>query len=677
MKFDINGLMQNPLVLEALKAAPSSGIESVFAARVTDNVVSALRSGKGRDFESACLALGASVFALSPDNPHPLTALKKVSAEQALKASAFRVYEILQDTFTHDFSVERMFTEEGDRKGSLVGVTDPNLIMQTIVAHYAEQAAKRSPFGYRYSSDDDDDDRYNTQDGGSGINVIIDLTNKKVAPVEGLVQTTVQAGNYDSKGNRSNVEYTINVQALRESLAVEGLPGMDSNEVTIIDNTPVKGSIATVTNAANKASLCIRWPNSRFGEINTKGKLTPRETLRKDDTIREEAFVEGANIFSLKEDDPVRVYVETCYGYTPKSNKTFTATRRMLHERITKMINDPDSSQFIAPAFLQNMAYRDVTDEAGNVTRVPCLAITNIKSVYDPSSSSMIGLEGQDALDNHWHKVVVEFNEQHGGEGVQKVLDISSASNTTAEDKAITLPATREACQMGSGNRYKCVVCGKEVKKNGLKQHKPTKLPEGMDANYPGVDNVDGILSSEKYRNSWMCGTCADSLLKQHEAAVKAFRANKQASEAAAAEEEKLLSEGIEAEQQLNAAKELVTKREEEAKKIGEALGNVPEYAAQAVEDAKFNLQQAETRYHSINVKLAGASNKSKAIANGSAIPLPPAPASVKPASKPLGTNLGDAMKATANQAKIISTGERKLTSKERRMQRRAAKAGK
>ena len=92
MRFDILGLMQNDMVTKALGEAKASNMESAFAGTVVKNVVNNMDSYRNTaKLEEACTALGASVFALSPDNPFELTALQRVSAEQALKASAFTV----------------------------------------------------------------------------------------------------------------------------------------------------------------------------------------------------------------------------------------------------------------------------------------------------------------------------------------------------------------------------------------------------------------------------------------------------------------------------------------------------------------------------------------------------------------------------------------------------------
>ena len=642
MRFDILGLMQNDMVTKALGEAKASNMESAFAGTVVKNVVNNMDSYRNTaKLEEACTALGASVFALSPDNPFELTALQRVSAEQALKASAFTVYEILRNVFTHDNAVEKMFKKDGDMEG----VTDPNLIMQAIVAHYAEQASKRSPFFVTY--DDDDDRRFNTQSGGAGVAMVIDLVNKKVAPIEGMQQATVG-------------DLVINVNATRDKLSLTGMPGQDANEVTIIVGDTRNGLFSNVTSASGKSLMCPRWPNSRYGELNSKGKLIPRESLTMDDIISDSFIMPSSWDLSQIGDDQrdfnILSYLRTRYGYKVDKANPFNATRRQLHERITSLTNDPGSDLFIPPAFMQNMVYRE---EGGN--KIPCLAITQIKSVYDPKASNIIGIEGADVIQKTWEREVLLFNEQHGGEGVSKVLDLDNKPTGDGEQK---FPISRESCQVGSGNRYKCGVCGKEVKKNALKQHKPKKLPDGMARDYPGV------ADSVKYEDSWMCGTCCDSLLKQRESAVKAFSTTKQEADKAKAEEEKLLAEGIAAEAEVTKAKDDLEAQNLAIETLKDLGKEVPKVLLDHKETLVFNLQEAETKFHAIEVRMKGAGNKATALNNGAAIALPPAP---KAAS---GTNLGEAIsKATANKAAVISRPATKNNKKPNRHERRAAAA--
>lgn len=640
MRFDILGLMQNELVKKALAEAKASSMETTFADIVVGKVNSNIDL---MALERASTALAASVFALSPNNPFELTDLQRVSAENALKASAFRVHELLKNTFKHDHAIEKKFKEGGD----MVGITDPALIMQSIVAHYAEKAAQSSVFGYRNRSWGDDDECYNTQSGGAGVAMVIDLVNKKVAPIEGMQQATVG-------------DLVINVNATRDKLSLTGMPGQDANEVTIIVGDTRNGLFSNVTSASGKSLMCPRWPNSRYGELNSKGKLIPRESLTMDDIVSDSFIMPSSWDLSQIGDDQrdfnILSYLRTRYGYKVDKANPFNATRRQLHERITSLTNDPGSDLFIPPAFMQNMVYRE---EGGN--KIPCLAITQIKSVYDAKASNIIGLEGADVIQKTWEREVLLFNEQHGGEGVSKVLDLD---NKPANDGEQKLPISRESCQVGSGNRYKCGVCGKEVKKNALKQHKPKKLPEGMANDYPGV------ADSVKYEDSWMCGTCCDSLLKQRESAVKAFSTTKQEADKAKAEEEKLLAEGIAAEAEVIKAKDELEAQNLAIETLKDKGVEVPKVLLDHKETLVFNLQEAETKFHALDVRIKGVGNKATALNNGAAIALPPAP---KAAS---GTNLGEAIsKATANQAAVISRPVTGKNKKQNRHERRAAAA--
>ena len=225
------------LLKKALAEAKASSMETTFADIVVGKVNSNIDL---MALERASTALAASVFALSPNNPFELTDLQRVSAENALKASAFRVHELLKNTFKHDHAIEKKFKEGGD----MVGITDPALIMQSIVAHYAEKAAQNSVFGYRNRSWGDDDECYNTQSGGEGVAMVINLADKTVAPIPGMQQAKVN-------------DLTINVDATRDRVIVTGVNGLPENEVTVISNDVRNGQIATVTAASGKALLGV------------------------------------------------------------------------------------------------------------------------------------------------------------------------------------------------------------------------------------------------------------------------------------------------------------------------------------------------------------------------------------------------------------------------------------
>ena len=643
MHFDILGLMQNEMVKKALAEAKASSMETTFADIVVGKVNSNIDLCA---LERASTALGASVFALSPNNPFELTDLQRVSAENALKASAFRVHELLKDTFKHDRAIEKKFKEGGDMEG----ITDPALIMQSIVAHYAEKAAQSSVFGRSNRSWGNDDEFYNTQSGGEGVAMVINLTDKTVAPVPGMQQAKVN-------------DLTINVDATRDRVIITGVNGLPENEVTVISNDVRNGQVDTVTAASGKALLCVRWPNSRYGEI-VKGQVRPQEVLCKDTTLDEAAIINW-DLQNRTTDDALGLYVGVQYGYEVGTVKEpLQITRRMIHERITTMMNDPKCVHtYVPPHLMQDMIYKDVQNADGTITRIPCISIPVVKSIFDPAVNTYV-LEGSDIIQKSWERTVEVYNEQHGGEGVSKVIDISATNENNGGEK---LPITREMC--GNGNKYSCLVCGKTgLKKNGLSQLKPPKLPEGMANDYPGV------ADSVKYENSWMCGTCADALRKQREAAVKAFNTAKQEAAKATAEEEAVLREVLDAEQQVTSAKDLVDKTTLDNEKIKDALGELPPYAAAALEDAKFNLQQAETNYATISLKLNAFDRKATAISNGTAIPIGPAP---KPAAS--GNSLGEAIsKATANKAVVLSkpNGKNKNKGKNRHERRvEAAKA--
>lgn len=180
------------------------------------------------------------------------------------------------------------------------------------------------------------------------------------------------------------------------------------------------------------------------------------------------------------------------------------------------------------------------------------------------------------------------------------------------------LPITREMCQ--KGGKYTCGVCQKTgLKKNALVQFKPAKLPEGMAIDYPGVG--DSVM----FENSWMCGTCQDGFRKQREAAVKAYNTGKAELAKATAEQDKIIQEGIEAETVLNNAKDQLSEHRLAMEAIKDKGIEVPTVMTKHEEELVFNVQQAEIKFHSIDARLGGATNKTTAISNGTAIPLPAA----------------------------------------------------
>ena len=578
MLSNVMGFLLHPRVKKELNEALASGMESIFAENAVREINKRIPK---HEIEQALIAGTISLAALSEDNPFELSALRKTTATMGLRVAARNVYDLVNRALSQDFGLEFKFE---NKDGEYFNITDPNIIMQNVVAYHAEKAAKRSRFY--------DEVEFNEQKGGTGVCVNLDFTNGTVKPMEGM--SSVNIGNL-----------TINIDITRDKIFTEQL-AMNGRETDVV-------------NAAGKPIRTCRWPASRYGEF-VKGKLKPQESLCKDDILTAEAFAEPIDLSKLDEGNDLRVYA-VCY-YDAKADKPFVPTRRDLHKRITEMINNPvNKNTYINPAFMQLMTKGD----DGQIRA----AIPQIASVYGDPSEHIKMIVGEDAIRAAFEDYRVKFNEQRAI-GVERIIDVdatppkenpaitAAATEAPAESKDVKLPITREMCQ--KGGKYTCGVCQKTgLKKNNLVQFKPAKLPEGMAIDYPGVG--DSVM----FENSWMCGTCQDGFRKQREAAVKAYNTGKAELAKAAAEQDKLIQEGIEAETVLNNAKDQLSEHRLAMEAIKDKGIEVPTVMTKHEEELVFNVQQAEIKFHSIDARLGGATNKTTAISNGTAIPLPAA----------------------------------------------------
>ena len=577
MLSNVMGFLLHPRVKKELNEALASGMESIFAENAVREINKRIPK---HELEQALIAGTISLAALSEDNPYELSALRKTTATMGLRVAARNVYDLVNRALSQDFGLEFKFE---DKDGEYFTITDPNIIMQNVVAYHAEQAAKRSRFY--------DEVHFNEQKGGTGVCVNLDFTNGTVKPMEGM--SSVNIGNL-----------TINIDITRDKIFTEQL-SMNGRETDVV-------------NAAGKPIRTCRWPASRYGEF-VKGKLKPQESLCKDDILAAEAFAEPIDLSKLDEGNDLRVYA-VCY-YDAKVDKPFVPTRRDLHKRITEMINNPvNKNTYINPAFMQIMTKGD----DGQIRA----AIPQIASVYGDPSEHIKMLIGEAAIRAAFEDDRVKFNEQRAI-GVERIIDVDAtkpketpvapATETPpSEKKDVTLPITRDMC--GKGNKYTCRVCDKTgLKKNNLVQFKRAKLPEGMAIDYPGVG--DSVM----FENSWMCGTCQDGFRKQREAAVKAYNTGKAELAKATAEQDKIIQEGIEAETVLNNAKDQLAEHRLAMEAIKDKGIEVPTVMTKHEEELVFNVQQAEIKFHSIDARLGGATNKTTAISNGTAIPLPAA----------------------------------------------------
>lgn len=577
MLSNVMGFLLHPRVKKELNEALASGMESIFAENAVREINKRIPK---HELEQALIAGTISLAALSEDNPYELSALRKTTATMGLRVAARNVYDLVNRALSQDFGLEFKFE---NKDGEYFTITDPNIIMQNVVAYHAEKAAKRSRFY--------DEVHFNEQKGGTGVCVNLDFTNGTVKPMDGM--SSVNIGNL-----------TINIDITRDKIFTEQL-AMNGRETDVV-------------NAAGKPIRTCRWPASRYGEF-VKGKLKPQESLCKDDILAAEAFAEPIDLSKLDEGNDLRVYA-VCY-YDAKVDKPFVPTRRDLHKRITEMVNNPvNKNTYINPAFMQIMTKGD----DGQIRA----AVPQIASVYGDPSEHIKMLIGEAAIRAAFEDDRIKFNEQRAI-GVERTIDVDAtppketpvapATETPpSEKKDVTLPITRDMC--GKGNKYTCRVCDKAgLKKNNLVQFKPAKLPEGMPNDYPGVG--DSVM----FENSWMCGTCQDGFRKQREAAVKAYNTGKAELAKATAEQDKIIQEGIEAETVLNNAKDQLAEHRLAMKAIKDKGIEVPTVMTKHEEELVFNVQQAEIKFHSIDARLGGATNKTTAISNGTAIPLPAA----------------------------------------------------
>ena len=602
MLSNVMGFLLHPRVKKELNEALASGMESIFAENAVREINKRIPK---HEIEQALIAGTISLAALSEDNPFELSALRKTTATMGLRVAARNVYDLVNRALAQDLDLQYKFEDTG---GEYFNITDPNIIMQNVVAYHAEKAAKRSRFF------DETDYAYNEQNGGAGVSMEIDFTSGKHRALPGTQPLKV------------NDSITIRIDVTRDELAVEGVPGMDANEIAIIANDVRNGTSTDVTTVVGKPVRSLRWPASRFGEWSAKGKIFPSESLTKGDILSEANMINPVDLTKLPADSDVRNYAVCYYGVDP--NALFAPNRRMLHERITEMLNNPiNKNTYINPAFMQIMTKGD----DGQIRT----AMPQIGSVYGDASEHIKMIIGEAAINALFEADRARFNEQHAA-GVERTIDISAeppkelgpAKPDAPATSGEVLPITREMC--GNGNKYSCLVCGKKgLKKNNLAQFKPTKLPEGMPSDFPGV------ADSVKYENSWMCGTCADSLRKQREAAVKAFSANKSEIAKAAAEQAALLAEGLKAEAEVTAHKDALEECTIAIENLKDKGAPVPSFMLEQKDKLAFNLQEAETKFQTIDTKLLGAGVKVDAMKSGAA--------RVAPA-------------ATPTQAKVIST---------------------
>ena len=581
---NVIGFLSHPMVKAGVKESLASGMESIFAAGVVQEINKRIPR---QELEQALIAGTVSLAALSGDNPIELTPLRKTVATMGLRAASRNVYDLIVRALEQEFLLTDKFENE---KGEYFSITDPNIIMQNVVAYHAEKAAKRSRFY--------DEVHFNEQSGGKGVCVNLDFTNGTVKPMEGM--SSVNVGNL-----------TINIDICRDKI--------------FTDQLVMNGRETDVTTVTGKPVRTCRWPASRYGEF-IKGKLKPQESLCKDDILSEVDMINPVDLAKLPDGSDVRNYAVCYYGVDPSA--LFAPNRRMLHERITDMINNPiNKNTYINPSFMQLMTKGD----DGQIRS----GIQQMQSCYGDPSEHLKVLIGEAAIRAAFEQDRAKFNEQHAL-GVERTIDVDAtppketpAAPTTetppSEKKDVTLPITREMC--GKGNKYTCRVCDKAgLKKSNLVQYKPAKLPEGMPNDYPGVG--DSVM----FENSWMCGTCQDGFRKQREAAVKAFNTGKAELAKATAEQDKIIQEGIEAETVLTNAKDQLAEHRLAMEAIKDKGIDVPSVMTKHEETLVFNVQQAEIKFHAIDARLGGANNKTTAISNGTAIPLPAASnASAKP----------------------------------------------
>lgn len=282
-------------------------------------------------------------------------------------------------------------------------------------------------------------------------------------------------------------------------------------------------------------------------------------------------------------------------------DKTITTSRKQIHEALTKALDG-----LISPNLMQGMAKVD-----GKVQ----LTVPKFTSVFDKEPSETVILLG-DQIGEDWSHEIIRFNTQGAAPTEAKLTEPAKAPNEPKPAPAVApesaarnlqLPITKERC-LHKGN-YLCQLCmdGKKLKKNQLRQYLPTKLPDGMPEDWPGLEDT------QQFAMSWMCGTCRDGLVKQREAAVKNWRnsLNQPSAENKPKEEKKEEPAKVDKkltekqEELLKAAIEAEATKEQAEKHLADTQAGVdaflkatktaeaPEYLTKAVDDAKYNLQAA------------------------------------------------------------------------------------
>ena len=225
MLSNVMGFLLHPRVKKELNEALASGMESIFAENAVREINKRIPK---HEIEQALIAGTISLAALSEDNPFELSALRKTTATMGLRVAARNVYDLVNRALSQDFDLEFKFE---NKDGEYFTVTDPNIIMQNVIAYHAEKAAKRSRFY--------DEIEFNEQKGGPGVCVNLDFTNGTVKPLEGM--SSVNVGNL-----------TINIDICRDKI--------------FTDQLVMNGRETDITNATSKSIRTVRWPASRYGE---------------------------------------------------------------------------------------------------------------------------------------------------------------------------------------------------------------------------------------------------------------------------------------------------------------------------------------------------------------------------------------------------------------------------
>lgn len=578
MSLSIMQLFGHPTVQGVLKDAKPGELEKAFGEKARKILDLHLPFGRVEHFITQA-EIAAYVLDNMTEEERKKYPLMAIQAKYGLIACAASLKDMVYNAYRDDWGLKATDKDGNmhfidDEGQPLHGVTDEKKIIDTCMAWYANEKSRNSRFRSELE--------FNTQRSKGNI-VQLDLTDPKAKPSKpGMIGYTDQARNVHVHIDEVRVNFHGPVSIIMA-------PSEDKRDV---ERTPSNLIVPP------QMLACIK-----------SGKMKDMSS----------AFLTAEpSVWALTDSDGKK--------------RNVPVNLKELHERITSYMENPKMDTYISPALMQEFE----KDDNGHITmRIPVIGDT----VLNVEPENFTVLDGEDGIKVAWEAAQLAFNNPSNPASateVPEVIDVkvepkieqpTHGSEDTPPASAGTklqLPITTAMCK-GQKGKYKCLVCGSELKKaKNLMVYTPSKLPEGMPHDTPGLEE------SQQFAMSVMCGKCRDKLKAQREKTIGAWITANKAKDVVTvkpkvethaeskADDKKLdeLCSKIDAAENQVKAAEGALKAVEAARDAYIANDGAPGFMDKAIEDAKFNLQAAQGNLAQLNAEMdALDSSKAKPLA--------------------------------------------------------------